>query len=504
MLQYRQYWDDPQAASEVFVVQLLLILAIGTCFCGQQSFESLRSSTAPWVYAASAWLHSPVGASLITIPAVQTRCLMLLARQTSSIGLGQIWGSAGSLLNTAMQLGLHRSPACLPGTGAFEAELRRRLWATVAELVVQTSIDAGAAPIFSHDDFDCEPPSNIDDDQLHEDAAAAPTPKPLASFTQTTTQILLLQSLPARLEIAKHLNHFRSNGSYSTTLQLHAKLSNGLPPQSMTIVPLSRPSSSAGNEHAFPPLAPSPFQAKLLTLLTQRFLLALHQHFALRAHKDPTFHFSRTACLTTSLVLLSLSKTDTSPTVLAAAVPSSSTCIEDTYALLARRASGTFREGTLRPAIAICLELVALVNYHEHHWSFLALGSDHTSSTEQQLRAIEGFVELARERVRVAGDSFKTHVVFFVILAIVGAVEKGEERMDWLVKAAVKESLDVCLGLLRERLHECGGGMSDIAVSPTETTQRDEVTAECDDSEFSFDPTFPDTGDVMQGLSGAF
>ncbi|KAL1637550.1 hypothetical protein SLS56_000688 [Neofusicoccum ribis] len=384
------------------------------------------------------------------------------------------------------------------GTGALEAELRRRLWATVAELVVQTSIDAGAAPIFSHDDFDCEPPSNIDDDQLHEDTAATPTPKPLASFTQTTTQILLLQSLPARLEIAKHLNHFRSDGSYSTTLQLHAKLSNVLPPQSMTIVPLSRPSSSAGNEHA------SPLQAKLLTLLTQRFLLALHQHFALQAHKDPTFHFSRTACLTTSLVLLSLSKTDTSRTVLAAAVPSPSTCIEDTFALLTRRASGIFREGTLRPAIAICLELVALVNDHEHHCSFLALGTDHTSSTEQQRRSIESFVELARERVRVAGDSFKTYVVFFVILAIVGAVEKGEERMDWLVKAAVKESLEVCLGLLRERLHECGGGMSDISVSPTETTQRDEVTAECSDSEFSFDPTFPDTGDVMQGLSGAF
>lgn len=52
---------------------------------------------------------------------------MLLARQVFNIGGDLVWGSTGSVINTAMQIGLHRDPRHLPPMSALQTELRRRL-----------------------------------------------------------------------------------------------------------------------------------------------------------------------------------------------------------------------------------------------------------------------------------------------------------------------------------------------------------------------------------------
>ncbi|KAH7126546.1 hypothetical protein B0J13DRAFT_531080 [Dactylonectria estremocensis] len=56
--------------------------------------------------------------------------------------------------------------------------MRRWLWITVAEILLDSSIDAGQPPLLSLDDFDCALPSNFNDDQLIPGSNAHPVPYP--------------------------------------------------------------------------------------------------------------------------------------------------------------------------------------------------------------------------------------------------------------------------------------------------------------------------------------
>ena len=51
---------------------------------------------------------------------------------------------------------------------AFQAEVRRRLWATILEMTVQFSICVGMSPMISIDDFDTLAPRNFDDVEISE------------------------------------------------------------------------------------------------------------------------------------------------------------------------------------------------------------------------------------------------------------------------------------------------------------------------------------------------
>lgn len=102
--------------------------------------------------------------------------------------------------------------------------MRRRLWATVLEIVLQSSMDSGGPPLISCYDFDCESPSNLDDEQLYEAGNSLPKAKPTDTFTQTSVQVVLMKSFPIRLKIATLLNGFRTNLSYDETLRLGAEL----------------------------------------------------------------------------------------------------------------------------------------------------------------------------------------------------------------------------------------------------------------------------------------
>ncbi|KAK7703767.1 hypothetical protein SLS57_010804 [Botryosphaeria dothidea] len=444
-----------------------------------------------------------------------------------------------------MELGLHRSPRFIPEVDVFEAEMRRRLWATVAELLVQTSIDAGTAPMLSSDDFDCEPPSNIDDHQLHEGSVALPTPKPMNHFTETTTQILLQRSLPVRLEIARYLNHFRSDGSYSTALRLHAELSHVLGSHARLLDLASHPTASFI------------FHKKLFTLLTHRFFIALHQLFALRAPKDATFCISRTVCFSSSVLLLSLAQpsspapdlpidtnaatasafvsSQSSSSSRSARAPSSTDQWSDDFARLMCRGSGMFGEATLRAAIAVGFEVVVqhrqrnrqhVATYNRPETQASGLGDTEAEAEDKGRQAVEEFVSLSMERIRIVGDLFKSNLLFVVILAMVNSSEGEEEAR---VKFAMRENLRFWLEVLKERVEEFSEGVvrgglgsqtsvaaGNVWTGETEVVQDDQggngMPAEGAgdfqwfgmDSDIGFNFDFTNAAQVMQSFDGLY
>lgn len=426
--EYSRYWNHPRSANHDFVIKLLLVMAIGIGFSSDHNEPtSLRSSSLQWINTAQSWLNSPFEKPRINVSGLQIHCLLLFARQMNAVGGGLIWISAGSLLNTAMHMGLHIDPAHSPKMSFFDAEMRRRLWASVLEIVVQSSMDAGGLPLISSQDIDCEPPSNIDDVQMDEGAKMAPAPKPADHFTQSSVQVALVRSLPIRLEIARFINDFRSDFSYGETLRLAARLSS-----------LCRTNSLLFQSFRTDQSRPSAFQVKLLDLLTHRFLLALHHPFAIKAKANPTFYFSRKVGLEISLSLLShpFPSRDSRPP-------------HDDYARLRLLGTGLFRDVPLLATSTICAELINQLE--EDKFSFTPVAS--SLSRKELRKAIEDYVGLTALRIKHGETSVKGHVVFSCLLAQVDAMQSGLS-VDQGVTNALRNSLDHCYRMLRSRTDE--------------------------------------------------
>jgi hypothetical protein len=193
-----------------------------------------------------------------------------------------------------MHLGLHRDPSRIGNMSVFHAEMRRRLWATVLEMTVQSSLDMGMPPMISPDDYDTLPPSNVNDDELVEAATVPLQPKPPKEFTQCSMQIALYETLPLRLEICRLINSLRFTLSYDEALRLGAGMLTACREKLIFL-------QSALNSSA--PYAPNIFQVKLFDTMMRRFFLCLHRPFYVRSANDPKFYYSRKVCLDASLMI---------------------------------------------------------------------------------------------------------------------------------------------------------------------------------------------------------
>ncbi|EHK98620.1 putative Uncharacterized transcriptional regulatory protein [Glarea lozoyensis 74030] len=213
--EYDELWIAGRETQGTFRVQLKLVLAIGAATYDDKF--SMRTSAIKWVYEAQTWLTRPEGKSHLDVGRLQTRILLLIAREIVDIGGDSTWILSGDLYRRAMNAGLHRDPSSLPTTTVFVTEMHRRLWNSILEICIQSSMTCGGPPLISLDDFNTQPPSNLDDDQL---TTNEPIPKPEEEMSQVSIAIALRKTFPIRLAIAKFLNDLHSNGTYEETICL--------------------------------------------------------------------------------------------------------------------------------------------------------------------------------------------------------------------------------------------------------------------------------------------
>ncbi|KAI1139855.1 putative C6 transcription factor [Hypoxylon sp. FL0543] len=283
---YEAYWVSQTEPNTAFLVQLKLVLAIGATTYDEHF--SLRPSAMKWVYEAQTWISEPGFKHRLNLQYLQTHILLLLAREAVDVSPDLVWISAGSLLRTAMYMGLHKDPKRLPKTTMFTTEMRRRLWNTIIELSLQLSLTSGGPPLISLDTFDAEPPGNFDDEQIaNEDAI----PKPEAEFTQTSTAIAIRKTFPARLAVAKFLNDPGSHGTYRETLRHDNELRTAYKALLKTFQ----------GYKSNPGPRPSEFEMDVVSLFINRFLLSLHTPFFAPAMHEAAYAFSRKVIIETSL-----------------------------------------------------------------------------------------------------------------------------------------------------------------------------------------------------------
>ena len=411
-------------------------MAIGTCLYDNPENETdLRSRALHWIYAAQSWLSAPFEKSRLNLTGLQVHCLLLLARQTSSAGSDLVWISAGALLRTAMQMGLHHDPSHFPKMSILQSEIRRRLWSTIMEIAVQSSLDAGMPPLISFEDFDTGSPSNINDDEIDESTKSSPRSETNTVFTQTSLQITLLKSLRTRLEVARLINDGRVEPSYDDVLRLSTELVNAF--RESTAFLQAYQSSIAVQ-------TPTTFHRNLLEHFLRRFLLVLHRPFAFKARTDPRFYFSRKVCLESSMTILS---------------PEADTDFSRLMVTGGGLASEIFASG----AFFLCLELITQL---EEDGSNMVLQRN-KASREPMREAVRKMISLSEKRVQIGGNNFKGHVFLSMAMGQIDAMEAGTSPEQGISDAA-KKSVEYCHDLLKAR----------IPVAPTSSRPVDQDSQE--------------------------
>ncbi|KAH6889279.1 hypothetical protein B0T10DRAFT_487651 [Thelonectria olida] len=424
---YRRYWDYPDSVTTSLRLTILLVLAIGSSLCDYPTPEdAIRNAELVhhWIYAAETWLAGPLEKDRVDLAGLQIYCLTLVARQIFSIGGDTVWMSTGSLIHRAMQIGLHRDPQNLPGKpmSVLQTEVRRRLWGTILELVVQASLDARMPPRISFDEFDTQLPSNVDDVEIDESTTVAPSHPP-DHFTTTSIQLALLGSIPVRLRILNLLNKFDAETSYQDILALSSELTEALHMNNCLM------KDTQGS---------TPFHRNLLDYLVRRFMIPLHFFFSNQARTNPVYYVSIRLSVDAALAIMSPEP-------------------DAAFSRLMASGGGLFREGLRVIMVAVGLELLIHVQAQRLD------GTLHRTSQYRQLlkQSIRDMMVLAEERIHQGETNVKSHMFLNMILGQVEAIET-DSSVELHVARTARDSLEHCYGVLKARADKMP-----VASSPT-------------------------------------
>ncbi|KAL4784738.1 hypothetical protein BJX76DRAFT_326284 [Aspergillus varians] len=347
---------DRSFSPEVFIAKLLALMACSGCFAtggqlelaglNRQSFMEMCHS---WMEAVAEWLGVMTGHAQLCLDVVQVKCLLLLSQQATA-WQGDLAGlAAGSLVREALLMGLHRDPSNFAHISPYWAEMRKRLWFTIVELELQASLYNGIPLAISWDEFDCPLPSNIDDEDFSVDSVNLPSSKPSTTFTRTTFQIVLAQTLRTRMAVSRVINRVRLSVPYEEVMKLSESLSAGLADAPPELRDINHRGASAEALGSCPE-----FQRSFFLFLNYRCLLALHRPFFLRLAetRDEPFVFSRRVCVQISLALLAQLEYTPGSSPSDGLVNSKPSCPH-----ILQLKGGMFRDDVFHAAATICFEL---------------------------------------------------------------------------------------------------------------------------------------------------
>lgn len=435
---YEAVWDPSHTPDPAFLVQLKLVLAIGSNTY-DDSF-SLRPHAMRWVYEGHTWLSAPEFKRRLNLSSLQSNVLLHLAREAAGVGEELVWAAMGTTLRIAMSMGLHRDPAGLgpKTTSPLVAEMRRRIWNTILELSLQSSLNAGGPPLVELDQFDTEPPGNYDDDQLTGAEGEAPVPRPADQFTQTTLAIALRNLFPQRLAIVKYLNDLSSRGAYAETLRLDTNLREAYKTLTRTL--------QSCNTNAQTPLSggqlqgPSNLDQRVIDLHLRRYFLGLHLPFFAPALQETAFAFSRRVVVESALRLWRavfpnpLSHSDT---------PAPQW---DPLQRIAISGAGFFRTVAVQSFVVIAIELKTLLREEEG----FGLGPGPVELRPDLLVALQDFKVWSWKTMETGEMNTKGYLAACMVYAQVEALRKGlsDEEAVARVTREAEDAEEKCLALL--------------------------------------------------------
>jgi hypothetical protein len=350
------------------------------------------------------------------------------------------------LLRQAIHQGLHRDPSNFPAISAFDAEMRRRIWASILEINVQFSLDAAMPPLLAPEDYDTRPPANLGDDDFDRSTNDIPPSQPKHYYTTSSLQVLFCQSLPVRLRIARTINDCSDEQSYENALHLGREVTVAC----KEMAALFHTWLSRTSKNMFPP---TQFHQRMMDTILRRFLLNLYRPFASRAAQDPRFYLSRKLSIDSALILASYTESPT-PDMDADQSP-----YRD-FQRLILSGTGIFK-GCLSLDVIIVISL-ELITQLEDEATTIPTGpipsipntvDKMTQSARTPLiQALERIKDHLYQGLAAGIPSMKRYCLLTGVLAQVQAVPQGEQAEWTHIREAFMDSMRTCRKLLQQHI----------------------------------------------------
>jgi hypothetical protein len=288
---YDCFWKSPEQAPPGFVPILLLVMATVHCMSPKEplSFNiegsTVRSEAIQWIWACDFWLTQQSQKHRF-LAMYQVMCLRFLAASAISLKVKEAYTRAEHLLTYFKAAGMHRDPYLLVDRcSPYEMEMRRRLWATIMELELQSSIDRGMPSSLAGLTFDCPPPLNINDENLMEQSVKLPVATPSEDYTKTSFLDISSRSLSLRISLCSLINDPSFSMPFSDVLRYDQQINEAL-----ESIPQWK-----GND--------TTQVSTLLDLQLRQFILLIHTPFARRKDSSHS-RYSRMVCFETAKKLL--------------------------------------------------------------------------------------------------------------------------------------------------------------------------------------------------------
>jgi hypothetical protein len=270
---------------------------------------------------------------------------------------------------------------------------------------LQASLDAGMPPTIFPEQFDTDPPSNMDDRDLEITTEVLKT-YPDNTITDTSMQRFFFKSFRPRFEMLRRMNGLQSDMTYDEVLDLSSEISNACREYSVYL------KSSETFEG-------STFKRNFADLLLRRFLLNLHRPWASRAQENRLFSFSKKINVDSAMALLS-------------PMP------DEHFDYLVLRGSGMFKHRMIHITLALASELLVETDECED-----SLGVHRISSyTKMIANAVTEARSQALQRTQLGDTNVRLHMKLSIALCHMAGSEVGISRHQRIAQSA-KDSLEI-------------------------------------------------------------
>jgi len=206
MHQYEQLWENGNPDANPPGIIPLLTVVMSMAYHMDDAGEFIRDQTHRSYLKSAAndlvqgWLDELTRKQRTELSSLQVEVLLLLSRSLRGMYPEKLWTSTGALVRSAMVMGLNLDPSTITGFAPYQAEMRRRLWATILEIDLQASLATGMPILLPIVDLFSLEPSNLNDSDFDESTTGLPKSHPLSTYTDNLYQVILASSLPQRLK----------------------------------------------------------------------------------------------------------------------------------------------------------------------------------------------------------------------------------------------------------------------------------------------------------------
>ena len=211
--------DNPTFVPRLLATLLVACTANIAPICKEARLAG-RSERASAYELLDSWSRGLKSRDKTSLHALQVGTLRMLVHHERPLSAEETWSNSGTLLRLAMAGSLHLEPD--PKGSLLDCEQKRRLFATLLEMELASSVMCGMPTMLTADDFTCRPPSNFNDDEISEDIAEIPSSRSTDVWTDSLCQFVLASSLRQRLEAYRLVTKAGSGIKYEDIIQ-HAR-----------------------------------------------------------------------------------------------------------------------------------------------------------------------------------------------------------------------------------------------------------------------------------------